>query len=313
MKRNVTLFAGLVFLCGSLSAQDQLDNPGFEEWEDLPSAEASEPLHWSSLKDSDDPGLTAFAPVVCFKTTDAHSGEYAVELNNVQSIIVANGVVTNGRIHPDIVAAKAYTYTDPEDPKYNQPFTSRPDSIVGWYKYAPVGNDTIQVKVSLHKGFGKQPDPDSLENWIGIADFRSTMDTEDQWMRFSAPFRYTSDEVPEFALVVITSGGKMAPTAGSVAKFDDLEMIYNQSSTELIREEASPFISVTGSRMLWLQNMALYHYRQLDVYDITGKRVWSEMLDSDRVDLAHAGLNRGIYIINVRGPERFHNQKIMLH
>jgi hypothetical protein len=294
-------------------AQDQLDNAGFEEWEDLPNAEASEPLHWSSLKDSDDPTLAGFAPVVCFRTEDAYSGQYAVELRNIQSLIVANGVVTNGRIHPDLVAAKAYTYTDPENELYHQAFTSRPDSIVGWYKYAPVGEDTIQVKVSLHKGFGKQPDPDSLQNWIGVGDFRSTRNTDDKWVRFSAPFRYMSDEAPEFALVVITSGGKMAPTAGSIAKFDDLEMIYNQNSMELIQEDPSPFISVTGSRTLWLQHMPLYHYRQLDVYDITGKRVCSALLDSDRLDLAQAGLNRGIYVIHVQGPERFYNQKIMLH
>jgi hypothetical protein len=316
MKQIVTLVLSLFLFGGLLYAQDQLENQGFEEWEDLLISDTDttrEPVQWSSLKDSDNPQLSAFAPVVCKRSTDAHSGKYSVELFNVQSLVVANGVATNGRIHPDIVAANAYTYTDPEDSNWHTAFTSRPDSIVGWYKYTYPSSDTLQVKVCLHKGFGKQPDPDSLENWIGVGEFLSSLNTDDEWIRFSAPFRYMSDEVPEYALVVLNSGGKVAPVAGSRALFDDLEMIYNSSSVEPLAREKGPFIAVTGSQTLWLQNMALNLYRQLDVYDISGKRVWSEALNSNRIDLGNTGLNKGIYIVNVKGPDRFYNQKIILY
>jgi hypothetical protein len=169
------------------------------------------------------------------------------------------------------------------------------------------------VKVSLHKGFGKQPDPDSLENWIGVGEFRSALNTEGKWIRFSAPFEYFSDEAPEFALVVINSGAKLNPVAGSVALFDDIELIYNTTSSEPLEVEATPFIAVTGSRILLLQHMDPSHYRQLNIYDITGKRVWSVRLDADRVDLSTAGLAKGTYVVSTVGPEHIYNQKIMLH
>mgnify|MGYP001554473288 CR=1 FL=1 len=58
----------------SLYAQQQFDNPGFEEWDDAGTV-IDEPVNWSSIKTGD--GGTIIndaAPVVWEQSTDAHSG-----------------------------------------------------------------------------------------------------------------------------------------------------------------------------------------------------------------------------------------------
>ena len=48
----------------------------------------------------------------------------------------------------------------------------RPDSITGWFKYTPQPDRYNGSEVVLHRGYGKQPDNDYLNNWIGQAHFR---------------------------------------------------------------------------------------------------------------------------------------------
>ena len=105
MKRIQTLLLFVVFLSAMASAQTQLENPGFELWEDILVSDPDtirEPIDWSSLKTSDDPTLSSLAPVVLTRSQDAHTGDYSLELTNVKSFIVANGLATNGRVHPNI-------------------------------------------------------------------------------------------------------------------------------------------------------------------------------------------------------------------
>lgn len=304
-------------LCACVTfAQDQLENPGFEHWEDiLVSANDTirEPLEWSSLKTSDDPTLSAMAPVVCKRSSDAHSGEYSVQLTNVLSFIVANGVVASGIVHPNLVPQLANIHTDTLDDRWNMPLTTRPDSIVGWFKYTPQGKDTLQVKAVLHRGYAQQPDAAYETNWTGVAEFLSPLNTEGDWVRFAAPFEYFSDETPEYILVVLNSGNAYAPVAGSVALFDDLELVYNAEPTSLERtREREVTIYATGYHQLMIRGMEDEDLRSARIYEITGKLVWEGPVTSGQADISSAGLRRGIYVVTLTGKQRVYSQKIML-
>ena len=64
--------------------QDQLDNAGFEQWEEIWVSDVDairEPVEWSSVKTSDTQVLSDLAPVVCKRGSDAHSGEYSIEID----------------------------------------------------------------------------------------------------------------------------------------------------------------------------------------------------------------------------------------
>jgi len=96
-------------------SQQQLQNPGFEEWEDAGTVR-DEPVNWSSIKTSDNDTLNTPAPVVWDISDDAHSGNYSIKLFNVRIWgIMATGILTNGIVHPSFIPDSGYVYTVPED------------------------------------------------------------------------------------------------------------------------------------------------------------------------------------------------------
>lgn len=225
MKKIVLLFSCLyaVYVVG----QTQLENPGFEGvWEDVSGTE-DEPIQWSSLKTAD--ALAALAPIVLFKSVDAHTGSYSIRLANTIAFgVVANGIVSNGRIHADFDPTLGYVFTDASNENWRTTFTDRPDSLVGWFKFDPVDGDRGKVEVLLHDNTatGKLPEAGATDHWVGKAIYDVEGEVT-EWTRFSVPFTYFNDNSPNYVLAVITSGDTTAAVDGSQMWIDDLEMIYN--------------------------------------------------------------------------------------
>ncbi len=310
---KILLFIIISFSFSFSYTQSQLENPGFEEWEEVLTG-IFEPKEWSSLKTSDNSSLSSMAPVVCEKSTDAHSGSFSVKLTNVSSLVVANGTVTNGRVHPNLITSLAYMYTDTLNEQWNTPLTYRPDSIAGWYKYAPKTGDSLEVKSILHRGFGKQPDDNYLNNWIAVAHFKSNLKTGNQWARFSAPFVYYSDNTPQYILVILNSGNGYNPVAGSVTYFDDIELIYN--NTAMLKKQFSvstDYIYTLGNQYIVIQSQQYEQYKYLKINDITGRVVWSCRITADHIDISQSNLKKGIYLVSLSGNNVMLTQKVVIH
>jgi len=317
MKKLLTVWITVTLLLNLSRAQVQLENAGFEEWDDVligATDTIREPVNWSSLKTSDDETLNPLAPVVCKRSTKAHSGNYAVELTNVLSLLVANGTVTTGRVHPSLFTSLAYMFTDTADARWNTPLTHRPDSITGWFRYSPQPNDTLEVTIVLHRGYGKQPDNNYLSNWIGQAVFRSGISTGSQWIRFSKPFVYFSDQTPQYALVILNSGNGFNPVAGSIAWFDDLNLVYNSTRTPIVNSPpSSEYIDATSDHYLVLRSHQQERYTAAKILDLTGRVIWSGTVMNGRVDIAKAELKNGIYLIVLTGKNINLTRKIVVH
>ena len=317
MKKIMVVLVAATFAMSLLQAQYQLENPGFELWDDIligASDTIREPAEWSSLKTTDDATMNSLAPVVCKRSTDAHNGSYSVKLTNVLTLLVANGTVTNGRVHANLNTSLAYMYTDTLDSHWNTPFTARPDSIAGWFKYTPQTGDTLEVKVILHRGYGKQPDNDYLNNWIALAHFRSALNTGSQWIRFSTPFNYYNDKNPQYMLVILNSGNGFYPVAGSIAWFDDLEMIYNSPQNTLDNSiTSSEIIYALGNQYIVIQGTQPGKFSTIRMMDITGRVVWNGHVTTDHVDIAQANLKKGIYLVSLSGKNALRTQKIVVH
>ena len=208
----------------------QLENSGFEQWENVGTGE-EEPLSWSSTKTSDNSSLNGLAPQVISRTTDAHTGTYAAKLinKNVPFVnIVANGILTNGIIHTTTNPQDSYVYTDVNSSDHSQPFTSYPDSIVGWYKYVPQGNDVGNIQVLLHSSYGQLP-IDASTSVIALAEF--DFSSNSNWTRFSTPFNYyPTINNSAYILCNISAGDSTQAVANSELKIDDLELIYNTTT-----------------------------------------------------------------------------------
>jgi hypothetical protein len=138
-------------------AQPQLENTGFENWENLTS-NTREPNEWNSIKTGGGNASTPNGFVVDRSTTvrPGTAGLYSalVETKNFLVVVVnvtVNGVVTNGRVEaPTFQAADGYIRTKTDDQNFYTSITDRPDSIVVWVNYQPSGNDQGSFEVILH-------------------------------------------------------------------------------------------------------------------------------------------------------------------
>jgi hypothetical protein len=227
------LFTLLIFIIGfgiTVSyGQQQINNPGFEFWEEIRS-EVEEPVNWNSIKNTDGSRATKrLAPEVAYRTEIAHSGKYGLKLVNKSTMgIVANGMLTNGAIHGDMDKSKSYVYSDTSKAGFSAPFSSRPDSVTGWYFYTPAENDSAMVVVLLHDGYITLPDHGTKSSWVGGVKLMLPSSGGNSWVRFSAPINYFKNSIPEYILIVFSAGNRQQAVEGSIVYFDDIQLIYNK-------------------------------------------------------------------------------------
>jgi len=291
----------------------QIENPGFENWEDAGTV-IDEPVNWSSIKTGDGGDIiNSAAPVVWGQSDDAHTGNFSVELFNVFTFgIVATGTTTNGRTHPDFVPDDAYAFTDPNDDRWHTVLTGHPDSVAIWAKYTPQENDTAQVKVLLHTGDGTLPaTPENEDNKIAYAQI-NIAGTVDTWTQFKAPFTWFSEDNPEYMLIVITAGNGTQAIEGSRVWYDDIELIYNPAS--IIDIPANKGLIYATGNTIYLNKLPQNHLTgsTIEITNLNGSVVFSTQVSSNKIDLKGDHFSSGLYLVRVYGKEINYTQKIYL-
>lgn len=311
MNKNLLILFSLYLFTLPMQAQ-QMQNASFEDWEDAGTV-IDEPVNWSSIKTSDAGSfINNAAPVVWGQSSDAHTGNYSLELTNVLTIgtIIATGTVTNGRIHASFNTAEAYSFTNIEDSRWNTPLNARPDSVAVWIKYFPQGGDTAQVKVLLHNNNGSIPlFTGTAEDEIAFAQI-NVVGEHATWTRVAAPFTYSSQAVPEYALMILTAGAGLIPIEGSVALYDDVELVYNPAS--VANHLAGKDLLYAYGATLYLDKLPADYRRdaRVEIIGLNGSTLWSTDVSSDRVQLDRSQVSEGLYVVQVRSAEGIYSQKI---
>lgn len=313
MKKILLSFFIIGLMCGPSYGQ-QPENAGFEDWEDAGTA-IDEPVDWSSIKTSDAGDfVNNAAPVVWGQSTDAHSGNYSLRLENVLTIgsIIATGTITNGRIHADFNPAASYSYTDPDDSRWHMTLSDRPDSLAVWIKYSRMGNDTAQVKALLHVGEGTlPPTPQNQGNWIGYAQI-NVSESLGEWTRVVVPFNYFSQANPEYMLIILTSGAGLAPIQGSVALYDDVKLIYNPNGLEDLSSKEGLIYTYRMNIHLDKIPENLIRGARLELVNLQGASIWSTIVAGKNVNLEGSGITEGIYVIKISSKDGVYTQKVHL-
>lgn len=233
MKLTFTLVAACMVTL--LFAQPQIQNSGFENWVNV-GDDDEEPDEWSSIKTSDASSfVNQLAPQVCFQSADAHTGAYSTNLTTSETLLpgqLANGLMTCGRVHAEITVENSHVFTDEGNTNWNQAMTSKPDSLVGWFKATTLVMDPGKAEAILHTGAAEMPDFNgNTGNWVGNARFDMPGTTVGAWTRFSAPFNYFNGTIPEHILIVLSCGDSLVTSMGTTAWFDDIALIYNVTPT----------------------------------------------------------------------------------
>lgn len=283
-------------------AQTQIENGGFESWENSTS-DTQEPLQWSSLKTSDDDSwlnLANSAPQVIWKeTTDTHSGSSCIKLKvapyNSLVGISPNAIVTNGRVFASTTPSEGYVFTDATDSQWNTACSDRPDSLVGWYKYAPQSNDNGRVEILFHttSNPGELPEFDSYSHWVGNGTVGFSV-AKSSWTRFSFPIDYTTTALPTHFLIISSAGNGLNAVEGSELFLDDMSFIYNPPVGIIETKTSGNSITAYDSEInIELKND--FNIATIKLFSLDGKLLLEDVI-LNKVNKIQSQLTNGIYI-----------------
>lgn len=244
-RMKLALLAMAMLAGGSASAQYQLANSDFEEWESVTYSgrTGNEPVKWSSFLDGTGNLKSMAGYVQLEKSTDkpaGSTGSYSAKLTSravkmgVITLAVAQGNLTNGCVNMGSTnatdASGNYNYINTERDDQSMKFTGRPDAVKVWVKFS--GTKTGNVEVVL-VGEGSFQSPESEKNpntaeLIAKAQ-NASISSNDTWTEYTIPFTYEETEsVPAYSLVNISTCA--TPGAGKAADYmfvDDMVMVYN--------------------------------------------------------------------------------------
>lgn len=267
---------------GICHAQVALPNPGFENWESIGVYE--EPTDWNSANECSDQ-ISIYA---VGKSTDAHSGSFSARMvtQDLGGIIKINGVITTSTM----ICIPPYGITG--GTSYDQ----RPDSIVGWYKYAAVGLDTGYAQVIIFNG----------NDTIGYAK-APTWGITSVWTRFSAPIVYTSTQAATMASILFNSswgnGNENQGFAGSELLVDDIELIFNSVGiNDDTRTAGWSIYPNPTAGALYIESSGSED-AFLEILNITGKRMVYERVGQMASKLDLSELVAGVYLYQLRSLE----------
>lgn len=240
-------------------AQFQLENAGFEEWEN---GSTSKPVAWNTYETAQGSlAGTASNKNQCKKSTDVRPGSKgAFSVSAISRSILgisANGIITSGVINADAFSAdspKNNNQTVVDNPNKSMKFTGRPDSVVAWIKAKPLDSkQTGRFYIILHDNSNFQDPVNSNSDWDKVSAVAGVNPPAySDWVRYACPFYYygetheiaggnrspglklTGNERPYYVLATISTNYLAGEgTAGDELYCDDIEMIYNSKLKSL--------------------------------------------------------------------------------
>lgn len=287
----------------SINAQ-QLTNNGFESWT------GNIPQGWSTL------GFMGFNLCDVNKTTDAHSGEFAITvapamlpsslaaMMGMTESFAIPGVLTNGMIDINVLMelmgdTAAFENMLSEEILTNiltggMRLNEQPSEITGYYKFEQVENsyDMFGVAGLLYATI------EGERRLVGMGFFSNEMkNSSSGYQSFSMPFEYIyeipADELIVLALVV----SEEAATDFSTLYLDDLNVVYNSGIEEAIFDNKVAVYPNPTSGDFKLNGA---DGSKVIISDVLGREVLNiEKYDGQSVTLSQ----KGVYFLNIEGKQ----------
>lgn len=295
----------------TVSAQQQPNNPGFENWDNVGN-DTEEPVSFNSMMTGD---LCTFCQAgasqrVFRDGSDYHGGSYSVRIESTSAVgITVNGTLTTGRvIAPSTTASEGYTQTLRNNADFNHAFTDEPDSLVFWAKYNLTDNsDSASVAAILHDDFDMR-DPGG-DNAHVIATARKVFQTAGVWERISVPFQNTGTSSSPVAYLLMTFTSSFTPGQGNsnaTLWVDDAEFIYNSPVTavdEQLAEVVKVYPNPTNDGRVSISLGNEMKNGMVTVLNVMGQTVGQfSFVNDNRIDV-EVDQPTGIYFLNIRTEE----------
>ena len=308
MKKLYSLVLAVVCSFGLLQAQT-VNNPGFENWENVGSS-TEEPNDWNSFMTASG-SLTMFAQQQLVRSAVVRpgtTGTYSALMWSRSTMgIVANGNLTTGQINMGNVVptnSSNYNISITSNPAFNEAFTSAPDSIAFWVKFVPASGNTTdsgRMRAVIHDSYDFRDPMDATSPTHIYMEATAHFCKTNGWRRFAVPFTTGPASTPAYILITFTTNKTPGGGGdGDSLYVDDLEFIYSGIGIKEVKtdEPMSVYANQNG------QLIARFNFTQMmstdiRIYDITGQQVLAAQRDlqSNTESFDISGLNAGLYFI----------------
>ena len=308
MRRIFTLVA-LAFVITSGFAQS-IYNGDLEKWDSLHSTTTSaywfqpsyQDIHWLGTLNSL-AGLPVTiggpGPITCEKTTDAHSGTYAAKLVSHPMNL---GVITI--FIPGMLGTAVMDNASVSAIIGNPCAGCRPTNLKGYYKYAPVENDSCIIVAVVSKYNNETHERDT----IGFG-YMLQREAVTSYTAFDVAINYFSAEIPDtLSFLMVSSAGFNLSNFmgcqgqdGSAMYVDDLVLEYPAGFEQSLMPEvgvkiypnpASEKIQVVLSKMV--------DNSMIEIYSADGRLVRTVSIHEIASTIPLSGLTPGGYFFKLK-------------
>ncbi|MCB0754168.1 MAG: PCMD domain-containing protein [Flavobacteriales bacterium] len=290
----------------TISAQQQPNNGGFENWDSN-----GEPTNWNNMTTGNLCFLCGFGSSqrVFEDNVEVRTGSASarIESTNAAGTLV-NGTMTTGQINaPSTTPSEGYSLTKRSDANFNHPFTDMPDSLVFYAKYNVTdASDSASVAVILHDDNDHRDPGGNAAQVIATAKKRFQTGGTAEWVRISLPLDYSGTSQNGIAYALMTFTSSYQPGAGnSTAKLwvDDFEFIYNPTdptSVEELADVVSVYPNPTNDGRVSIALGNDMKNGMVTALNVMGQTVGQfSFVNDNRVDL-QLDQPAGIYFLNIR-------------
>ncbi len=289
MRPILTVSLLFFFIAAKAQTNPATPNAGFESWTHNSSYGGyDDPVSWNDLNSST--GILGL--FTCYKDStpaDVHSGMYSVQLITMSLLTeLIPGTITTGTIN-----------TGSQVINGGIPYTLRPDSIIGWYKYTPASGDNGDIEFYV---FGAN----HLDT-IGQAFFKTPTTTVGTYTRFSLAVTYTSTATPDTALWIITSSNDQnTGHSGSQLIIDDLGLAFDSTTgiPPINNVENITVGPIPSTRFISINNGSNLKSLLFTLIDATGRKIEEAKIDEGTTNINIMGIAEGSYIYLIQNELR---------
>ncbi len=261
----------------TMKANAQIPNSGFENWTTVGSYQF--PNEWATSN----PVCTGpFYP--CTRSTDhfpAAVGNFSVRLENNTSLTRLTG-------------GFGYASTDTAYPfRPSFAISGHPNSLCGYYKFTPLNNDTMFIRIVLFKN----------STMVNYYTFKTGSSTS-TWTSFTIPLTYTSaDSAMIYMMAFYPIGPTDEPNGNSVLYVDNLSFDNLISS---VSEQASSQTKYNiypnpASDKITIANAGNSEETYIRILNLQGKQIMNlQFQNQNNLELDISALAIGIYFIEVK-------------
>lgn len=264
-------------------------------FEDFDTLQLDIPSGWQIASDAP-VNITPLPPVS--RTTDAAEGQYAVKLETMNAP-AANLPVS---------AAIATQQTGGGQNRPGFPVYYRCQTFNGYYKYQPVGADTMNLYIQMFK------------NGNVIANsYMQVGAATNGYVQFSLPINYYTTDIPDSGAIYIRNS-MYSPGSGTVLLvdalgFDGFTGVDNETAAKTYdKNGVRLYPNPTANRLIIHFEKVLSDFSTVELYNFNGAVVLTENLPAG-VDIAGidvSALPSGFYLVKLTSGKVAYNSKVAI-